>query len=427
MYNLTGMEKPELIRLFDAYMKEYENFKSKNIKLDMSRGKPSKEQLDLSMPMLDVFSSSSNLISESGIDSRNYGNPYGLPEMKDFISNISGIDADNFIIGGNSSLSMMFDTISCFMIHGVCGNTPWLKQERIKFLCPSPGYDRHFAMCEHFGIELITVKMNHDGPDMDFVEDILSKDESIKGMWCVPKYSNPQGITYSDEVVRRLSNLKPLAKDFRLFWDNAYFVHDLTDDSPTLLNIMSECKKNNNEELPIIFFSTSKITFAGSGIAFLACAGKNLEQLKKNYSFKTVGFNKLNQLMHLNFLKDQDNLYSHMRKHKDIIKPKFDIVIETLEKEFKNNPILTWEYPKGGYFVSVDTTPGCAKRVVELCKEVGIKLTSAGATFPYGNDPKDSNIRLAPTFPSIEEIKLAIQIFCLVVKIVYIEKELSLK
>lgn len=427
MDNLTKMNDLELLNLHNRYMEEYKNFKDKNFKLDMSRGKPSEEQLELSLPMLDVLSSNSNLISESGIDSRNYGSFDGLPEMKEFVSEITGIDKERFIIGGNSSLSMMFDTISCFMIHGVCGNTPWMKQKKVKFLCPAPGYDRHFAMCEYFGIELITVKMNQDGPDMDFVEDIVSKDDSIKGMWCVPKYSNPQGITYSSKVVRRLASLKPLASDFRLFWDNAYFVHDLTDESPDLLDIVSQCEKNGNSELPIVFFSTSKITFAGAGVAFLACGKENLKQLKKNYSFKTVGFDKINQLRHLYFLKNKYVLHTHMSKHRKIIKPKFDAILSTLKKEFESNPILTWEQPKGGYFISVNTTPGCAKRVVELCKEAGITLTSAGATFPYGKDPADSNIRLAPTFPSIQELESAIKVFCLVVKIVYIEKKLSLE
>ena len=427
MYNLTTMNESGLLKLHDVYMNEYENFKSKNIKLDMSRGKPSKEQLDLSLPLLDILSNDSNFISDSGIDSRNYGHLDGLPEMKKFISEVTGISPENFIVGGNSSLSMMFDTISCYMIHGVCNNTPWLKQEKIKFLCPAPGYDRHFSMCEHFGIEMITVKMNNDGPDMDFIEEIVSQDSSIKGIWCVPKYSNPQGITYSDEVIRRLAALKPAATDFRIFWDNAYFVHDLTDNSPTILDILSECEKNGNENLPIMFFSTSKITFAGAGITFLACAEDNLKQLKKNYSFKTVGFNKINQLSHLRFLKNKNNLYDHMKRHRDIIKPKFDIILETLNKEFKDNPILSWNNPKGGYFVSVDTKPGCAKEVVRLCKEAGVTLTPAGATYPYGNDPADSNIRLAPTFPSIDELKSAIDIFCLVVKIVYIKNRLSIE
>ena len=410
-------------KLFKEYEKKYNEFKSKGITLNMARGKPCSNQLDLSTPMLSCLKNPSDLISEDNTDCRNYGNMDGISEIKKLISDITSIKKENFIVGGNSSLSMMFDTISCFMIHGVQGGTPWLKQNKIKFLCPSPGYDRHFAICEYFGMELITIPMTKTGPDMDMVENLVSNDSTIKGMWCVPKYSNPQGITYSPETVKRIANLKPSAKDFRIFWDNAYFVHSLEEDDDKLLNIMVECEKAGNPELPILFFSTSKITFAGSGIAFMACANENLKQLKKNYSFKTVGFDKINQMRHFKFLKSPENLLNHMKKQSEILKPKFKAVIDILEEEFKDHKeILQWEEPKGGYFISVNTSKGCAKEVVSLCKEAGVILTNAGATFPYGIDPLDRNIRIAPTYPSLNELKSAMRLFCLVVKMVYMKK-----
>lgn len=419
--NFLKMSKQELLSEHKRLTKEYESFLEKELNLNMARGKPGSEQLDLSMKMLDVLNSDSDLKSENGIDCRNYGVNDGLPEMKKFISEATGISPENFIVGGNSSLSMMYDAISHFFTHGSDGELPWGRQEKIKFLCPSPGYDRHFAICEYFGIEMITIPMTKTGPDMDIVERYVSSDKSVKGIWCVPKYSNPQGITYSDETVKRFANLKPAAKDFKIFWDNAYFVHDLSDETVHLLNIINECKKNGNEKLPLVFFSTSKITFPGAGIAFMACLGENLSAFKKMYSIKTVGFDKLNQLRHLRFLKDKKSLLNHMKNHRNILNQKFELVIKFLDKEFSDNPILSWEKPQGGYFVSVDTYPGCAKKVVELCKKCGVILTNAGATFPYGKDPKDSNIRLAPTFPSIKELKTAMEVFCLCTKIVFIE------
>lgn len=423
MKNLTLLDNAHLAEIKKDYLKEYESIKRQNFNLDISRGKPSKEQLDLSNSLLSALSDKSNFSSKGCIDCRNYGNMDGLTELKMLISDLTGIDKENFIIGGNSSLSMMFDVISCYMIHGVLGNEAWLKQKKIKFLCPSPGYDRHFAMCEYFGMELIPVKMLPTGPDMDFIEDIVSSDDSVKGIWCVPKYSNPQGITYSDETVKRFAKLKPKAKDFRIFWDNAYFVHDLTDTETPLLNLMEQCQKQNSEELPIMFFSTSKITLAGAGVAFMACGKENLKQLKRNYSFKTVGFDKVNQMRHLNFLKDKHTVKLHMQKQKNIIKPKFDIVLKALDNEFRDNPILSWNSPKGGYFVSVDTQPGCAKKTVQICKECGLILTPAGSTFPYGKDPLDTNIRIAPTFSTQQELKSAMKIFCLAAKLAYIESK----
>lgn len=422
---MDSNETLDFQKSYQFYKEKYEKFKSMNFNLDMSRGKPCSEQLDLSNELLSIVKKPSDCISKSNIDCRNYGANDGIEEIKEFISSVTGIEKENFIVGGNSSLSMMFDTISCFMIHGAGGEKPWAKQEKIKFLCPAPGYDRHFSMCEYFGIEMITVPMTPQGPDMEIVEKLITEDSSIKGMWCVPKYSNPEGIVYSDETVKRLANLKPAAKDFRLFWDNAYFVHDLTENPPKLLDIFSECKKAGNEELPIIFYSTSKITFAGAGIAFLACGKENLAKLKKNYSFKTVGFNKLNQIRHVKFLKDKETLKKHMEKQKSIIWPKFEKVLSILKENFGENEILTWNKPKGGYFVSVNTISGCAKEVVKLCREAGLKLTDAGATFPYKKDPFDRNIRLAPTYPPLEELEKAMNLFCIVVKMVYFKSKIS--
>ncbi len=425
MENYLNASESRLKEIYSDLLKRYQRFKDMNLKLNMARGKPSSEQLDLSLEMLDVLSSTSDLNSRDNVDLRNYGICDGIPEIKEFISDLSGIPADNFIVGGNSSLSMMFDTISHFMIKGANGCKPWISQGKIKFLCPAPGYDRHFAISDYFGMEMITIPMTKTGPDMDLVEKLVKNDEQIKGIWCVPKYSNPQGITYSDETVKRLANLKTAAKDFRIIWDNAYFIHDLSDDGDNLLNIMEECKKSGTENLPIVFFSTSKITFPGAGVAFMACADENLSALKKMYSTKTVGFDKLNQLRHLRFLKDKETILNHMKKHRGILKPKFDLIIGTLEREFSDNPIIKWENPNGGYFVSVETYPHCAKKVVELCKNAGVILTGAGATYPYKNDPNDSNIRLAPTYPSKDELKLAMELFCICVKIAVIEKRIN--
>mgnify|MGYP004522124809 FL=1 len=421
MKNYNLMNKQELLDEKKEILKKYENFKKKKLKLDMSRGKPSAQQLDLSMDMLSSINSNTDCVI-NGTDYRNYGILEGIPELRSLFGEIMGVNAENVIVGGNSSLNMMFDTISCFMTHGVNNCEPWLKQGKIKFLCPSPGYDRHFAITEYFGMELIPIKMNHDGPDMETIEKLVSRDDKVKGIWCVPKYSNPQGITYSDEVVKRLSRLKPAAKDFKIFWDNAYCVHDLTDDEVELLNIAEECKKNNNEELPIIYCSTSKITFPGAGIAAMACFGNTKEVIKRKYSFQTISYDKLNQLRHFKFFKNLQNIKSHMKKHKEILKPKFDYVIKKLTQEFGENSIISWEEPKGGYFISVDVMQGCAKRVVELCKEAGVIITSAGATYPYGKDEKDSNIRLAPSYPPMDELIEAMDLFCLCVKYAALEK-----
>ena len=425
MENFLEMSSGQLKATLDDLTLKYNHFKNMNLNLDMSRGKPCSEQLDISNEMLDVINSSSDFIAKNNIDVRNYGTFDGIIELKEFISELTGIEKENFIIGGNSSLSMMFDAVTYFMTHGSNGQKPWMKQEKIKFLCPSPGYDRHFAICEYYGIEMIPVKMNENGPDMDFIENAVSSD-SLRFSYAPGFFtSNPQGIVYSDEVVKRFANLKPIAPDFRIFWDNAYFVHDLSDESVHILNIAKECERSKNLELSIIFYSTSKITFPGDGIAFMACFGENLKNFKEMYSVKTVGFDKLNQLRHFRFLKNKYNLLNHMKKHRNVIKPKFDMVLSTLEKEFSKNPIIKWNNPRGGYFISVDTMPNCAKSTVELCKNLGVKLTGAGATFPYKFDKEDTNIRLAPTYPCIDDLKIAIDVFCLCAKIAYIKNKLK--
>lgn len=423
--DFASMSEKELSQVRTDLQERYNHFKAKGLKLNMARGKPETEQLKLSMGMLDALNSSSNLYASTGEDCRNYGMPYGLPEMRELFSKLMGVDASNIIAGGNSSLNMMFDTVSCAMTHGFSGCQPWGKQGTVKFLCPSPGYDRHFAITEYFGFELITVPMLPTGPDMDVVEKLVSNDETVKGIWCVPKYSNPAGITYSDETVRRFAALKPAAKDFRIFWDNAYCVHDLTDTPDQLLNLWLECKKTGNEDLPIFFVSTSKISFPGAGVAALGASDNNLSVLKKHFSYQTIGPDKLNQLRHLYFFKNYDGVMEQMKKHRKLIAPKFKAVIDKLESELGGKGVARWTNPNGGYFISVDVLNGCAKRVVSLCKEAGVTLTGAGATFPYGKDPNDSNIRVAPTYPPVAELQVAVDLFCICVQLAAAEKLLN--
>ncbi len=416
------MDRAQLEQLQKELQAKYEEAKALGLSLDMSRGKPSKEQLDISMDMMDVLGSDADLRCETGVDCRNYGVMDGIPEAQELLAQMSEVPKENIIIFGNSSLNVMFDTISRSMTHGVMGNTPWCKLDKVKFLCPVPGYDRHFAMTEFFGIEMINIPMNNDGPDMDMVEELVSTDPAIKGIWCVPKYSNPQGITYSDDVVRRFANLNPAAPDFRIFWDNAYCVHHLYDDNQDILiEILSECAKNGKEDMVYKFASTSKISFPGSGIASIAASKANLADIKQFMKFQTIGHDKLNQLRHVRFFKDIDGIHAHMRKHADIIRPKFQAVDEILTRELSGLGIGSWVNPKGGYFISFDAMEGCAKKIVAKCKEAGVVMTGAGATFPYGNDPKDSNIRIAPTFPSLEDLKKAAEIFTLCAKLVSVE------
>ena len=417
------MEKEILKQEFENVKSEYEALKKLNLSLDMSRGKPGFENMDLCEDMFGLVNKDKGFKDESGVDCRNYGGMDGTPEMKKLFAEILELQPSQIIVGGNSSLTMMFDTIAQAMTHGM-GDKPWYECKDRKFLCPVPGYDRHFAITEYFGFELISVPMNQDGPDMDKVEELV-KDSSVKGIWCVPKYSNPQGITYSDEVVRRMANLKPAASDFRIFWDNAYVVHDLYSQTDKLLNIYSECEKAGNPDLPIIFTSTSKITFPGAGVAAQGTSAKNIEILKSRLKYQTIGPDKINQLRHARMFKNLADVNAHMQKLAENLRPKFEMVLNVLEKELKCKGIADWTAPKGGYFISLDVMHGCAKRVEQLCKDAGMILTTVGATHPYGKDPQDTNIRIAPSFPSLEEIEKASKLLCTAVKYAALEKLLG--
>ena len=422
------LSREELLTLKEDLNKEYEEVKAKGLKLDMSRGKPAASQLDMEMEFMDVLNSGSVLKTEAGVDCRNYGILDGIPEARKLMGEMLGVSADQVIVCGNASLTIMYDTIARSMIFGVLGSTPWCKLDKVKFLCPVPGYDRHFAITEQFGIEMITVPMTKTGPDMDLIEKLVSEDEAIKGIWCVPKYSNPQGITYSDETVKRFASLKPAAKDFRIFWDNAYVIHDLYEDkSDSLLDIISECEKAGNPDMVYEFCSTSKVTFPGGGIAAVASSKENLEWFKKTMTIQTIGYDKLNQLRHVRYFKDIDGMKSHMKKHAAIMRPKFEAVLAVLDRELTGLEIGSWVKPNGGYFISFDALPGCAKEIVSKCKEAGVTLTGAGATYPYKKDPNDSNIRLAPTFPTPEELAVAADLFVLCVKLVSVDKLLAEK
>lgn len=420
------LSREELLALKEELSGKYEEAKAKGLKLDMSRGKPSASQLDMEMDFMDVLTSSSVLKTETGVDCRNYGLFDGIPEAKKLMGDMMGVPADNVIVFGNASLSIMYDTVSRSVTHGVMGETPWCRLDKVKFLCPVPGYDRHFAITEHFGIEMIQVPMTESGPDMDMVEKLVSEDETVKGIWCVPKYSNPQGITYSDETVRRFAALKPAARDFRIFWDNAYGIHDIYEDrSDTLLDILSECEKAGNPDMVYEFCSTSKVTFAGGGISAVAASENNLREFRKSMTIQTIGYDKINQLRHVRYFKDIEGMKAHMRKHAAIIRPKFEAVLSVLDRELSGLGIGSWTKPNGGYFISFDAMDGCAKEIVNKCREAGVVLTGAGATYPYKKDPKDCNIRLAPTFPTPEELSLATDLFVLCVKLVSVNQLLE--
>ena len=420
------MTKEELQELRKQLSTKYREYQGKDLRLDMSRGKPSVDQLDLSMGMMDVLSSDDDLTCEDGTDCRNYGVLDGIKEAKELLGDMMEVHPDQIIIYGNSSLNVMYDTVSRSMTHGVMGNTPWCKLDKVKFLCPVPGYDRHFAITEYFGIEMINVPMTPTGPDMDKVEELVANDESIKGIWCVPKYSNPQGYTYSARTVQRFANLKPAAPDFRIYWDNAYSVHHLYDeDQDFLLEILTECAKAGNPDIVYKFTSTSKISFPGSGIAAVAASKANLEDFRKYMQIQTIGHDKLNQLRHVRFFKNLEGVHEHMRKHANIIRPKFELVLDILNKELGGLGIGQWTTPKGGYFISFDSMKGCAKNIVAKAKEAGVVMTGAGATYPYGKDPEDSNIRIAPTFPSMEELEKAAYVFVVCVKLASVEKLLG--
>ena len=424
----NDMSKEELLALKESLNKEYAEAKAKGLALDMSRGKPSAKQLDVSLGLLDTINSSSDLKALDGTDCRNYGVLDGIPEAKKLMADMMGTTPDHVIVYGNASLNIMYDQISRAYTHGILGNTPWCKLDKVKFLCPVPGYDRHFAITERFGIEMINIPMSESGPDMGMVEEYVSKDASVKGIWCVPKYSNPQGYTYSEETVKRMAALKPAAEDFRIFWDNAYVIHDLYDDNKDeIADIISECEKAGNPDMVFEFASTSKVSFPGSGIAALASSANNIADIKKQLTIQTIGHDKLNQLRHVRFFKDINGLKEHMRNHAEFMRPKFEAVESVLEEELGGLGIGSWTEPKGGYFISFEALDGCAKAIVAKCKEAGVKLTGAGATFPYGKDPKDSNIRIAPSFPTPEEMKQAADLFVLCVKLVSVEKLLENK
>ena len=426
MKTYQEMSKEELTQELTALKAEYEKIKGMGLALDMSRGKPGADQLDLSMGMLDVLDSKTALKSENGTDLRNYGVLDGIPEAKKLMADVIGTKPENVIIYGNSSLNIMYDQVARAEMFGICGNTPWCKLDKVKFLCPVPGYDRHFAITEYFGIEMINVPMLPTGPDMDMVEELVSKDEAIKGIWCVPKYSNPQGYTYSAETVERFAHLKPAAPDFRIYWDNAYSIHHLYDDNQDfLVEILEACAKAGNPDLVYKFTSTSKVSFPGSGIAAVAASKANLEDFRSYMQIQTIGHDKLNQLRHVKFFKNIDGLHEHMRKHAAILRPKFEMVLNTLDRELGGLGIGEWTKPHGGYFISFDSMEGCAKAIVAKAKEAGVVLTGAGATYPYGKDPKDSNIRIAPSFPTPEDLGKAAEVFVLCVKLTSVEKLLE--
>ena len=426
MKSYMEMTKEELLQEKAALEAEYCKIKSQGLALDMSRGKPSAEQLDLSMGLLDAVDSKTVAVSENGTDVRNYGVLDGIPEAKRLIAEMINVKPENVIVYGNSSLNIMYDQIARAELFGICGNTPWSKLETVKFLCPVPRYDRHFAITEEFGIEMINIPMTEEGPDMDLVEQYVNSDPAVKGIWCVPKYSNPQGVVYSDETVRRFAALKPAAADFRIFWDNAYAVHHIYEsDQAEILNILDECEKAGNPDMVFEFCSTSKVSFPGAGIAAIASSGANISDIKKRLGMQTIGHDKINQLRHVAYFKNMDGIKAHMMKQAAVIRPKFEMLDEMLTAEIASRGIGNWMKPKGGYFISFEAMDGCAKAIVDKCKEAGVVLTGAGSPFPYKKDPKDSVLRIAPTYPSLEELTEAAKVFVTVVRLVSVEKLLK--
>lgn len=409
--NLMKASREELAKLESTLLNEYNTFKAKGLKLDMSRGKPGADQLDLSERMLTVLNKNEDLIADK-LDTRNYGVLDGIPACRELFAELLGVPAKNVIAGGNASLTMMYDNIMRLWVFGAPGCTPWSKQEKVKFLCPVPGYDRHFAICQQLGIEMINIPMLEHGPDMDLVEKYVNEDATVKGIWCVPQYSNPEGKTYSDEVVRRFANLTPAAPDFRIMWDNAYCVHHLSDKQDHVLNLFTELEKTGKLDLLFLFASTSKISYPGAGVAVMVCSDANIAWAKKIMGVQAIGPDKINQLRHVRFFGNSEGVLNHMRRHADILAPKFDAVLETLERRIGGTGAGTWHKPAGGYFVSFDAMPGCATRIYELCKEAGLVITGAGATFPYGKDERDSNLRIAPSYPKTEELQVAMELFC---------------
>ena len=420
------LNKNELLTIKAALEEEYKTLEGMGLNLNMARGKPGYSQLALSMPMLDVINSESDMRTVLGNDTRNYGDLDGIGECRRLMADMMSVKKDNVVVCGNSSLNIMYDTVSRSMTKGVNGSTPWCKLDKVKFLCPVPGYDRHFKITEYFDIEMINIPLYNDGPDMDMVEKYVNSDPAVKGIWCVPKYSNPTGISYSDEVIRRFAGLKPAAEDFRIYWDNAYCIHHLYEDTQDeILNILEECEKAGNPNMVYIFASTSKISFPGSGVSAIASSLENIDFIESQMTVQTIGHDKINQLRHSRFFKNIDGLKEHMKLHADLLRPKFEAVLDTLEAELGGLEIGSWIKPRGGYFISFDALPGCAKEIVAKCKALGVVLTGAGATFPYGKDPEDSNIRIAPSFPTPEEMAEAAKVFVLCVKLVSVEKLLK--
>ncbi len=417
----SSLGKAEILEQKSELLKEYGEYKARGLKLDMSRGKPAPDQLDLCDGLFASVSSYAD-IADVKLDARNYGGLDGLPEMKAIFADLLGVSASEIIVGGNSSLNMMFDAVSRAMTHGIMGNKPWVSLNEVKFLCPVPGYDRHFGICECFGIKMIPIEMGDNGPDMEAVRKYVENDASVKGIWCVPKYSNPSGITYSDDTVRAFAALNPAAEDFRIFWDNAYCVHDIEDEGDQLLNLLDECKKEGKADMCYIFASTSKISFPGAGVAAMATSLGNIADAKGIMKYQTIGPDKLNQLRHIRYFRDLSGIKAHMKKHAKILAPKFKIVLDTFERELCGLDVARWTSPRGGYFISLDVLDGTAKRVHALMAEAGVVMTGVGATFPYGDDPRDTNLRIAPTYPSVEELKVATELLCLCVKLAAVEK-----
>lgn len=428
MPTYAEMDSAQLAALKEDLEREYGEIKARGLSLNMARGKPAKAQLDLSMGMLESVTTMEDCVAEDGTDCRNYGVGFGLPEAKAFMASMLDDDPDNVIVFGNASLNIMYDTLARCWMFGTLGSKPWSQLETVKWICPAPGYDRHFGVTEEFGIEMIPVPMTDEGPDMDEVERIAASDASVKGIWCVPKYSNPGGVTYSDEVVRRLATMECAADDFRIFWDNAYCVHHLFDEAAEqdqLLDIAKACAEAGNADRAFKFASTSKVTFPGAGISAMAASPANIAEIKKRVGVQTIGHDKLNQLRHVRFLGDAAGLAAHMAKHAAILRPKFELVNAKLEEGLDEVGGCSWSNPRGGYFVSFDAPEGCAKRIVGLAKEAGVTMTGAGATYPYKQDPQDSNIRIAPTLPPLEELDEAMDVFTTCVKLAYVEKLLG--
>ena len=426
MKKYQEMTREELLQEKTELEAEFAKIKEMGLNLDMSRGKPGSDQLDLAMPMLDVLTSKEVIQSENGTDLRNYGIVDGIPEAKKLVADMVGVKPEQIIVYGNSSLNIMYDQVARAEMFGICGNTPWSKLEKVKFLCPVPGYDRHFAITEEFGIEMINIPMTADGPDMDMVEQYVNNDEAVKGIWCIPKYSNPEGVVYSDETVKRFAALKPAAKDFRIFWDNAYAVHHLYEDQQAeILNILELCEQAGNPDMVFEFCSTSKVSFPGAGIAAIATSEANIADIKKRLTIQTIGHDKINQLRHVKYFKDMNGVKEHMMKHAAIIRPKFEMLDELLTREVAARGIGSWVKPLGGYFISFNALEGCAKEIVAKCKEAGVTMTGAGSPFPYKKDPKDSVIRIAPTYPSVEELEKAAEVFIIVTRLVSVTKLLE--